>query len=455
MLHSRRLFTLLLLILLFPMQAQDTPPPPTPIVDATAYNTPTPSSTLAATPTLSASGLTLINPTLCNQDLAPRLTIGAIARVTLGEPNNLRLVPRRSGALMGQIRGGEPLIVLDGPVCNDGLTWWRVRDNQREGWTAEGNDGIYWLEPALVYFPVITSPPATLRVLGSFTLGQPITALTATVESIYVGTSTQVEQFWINDPFTVTDEVTWLLGHRFGPLSLSPEIIYPTGFAEMLINLQPFNAIHLQQADLEGVSSLQVLRDYMQVWDANRTRTHLLAAERGDARVTRLVDLDPANYGVSLMSYQADGPVIDAKFGGNGEFIGILTATDLIIYGDQGTDRLFQVALSTPAAELVLRPDMRQALVLAADSTRLDLIPLDGGTALTLQDPDGIALPIYSPDGTLVLYAGGREVKLFDAHNGIQQSGLGRVAQFLDMSDNGQLIVLGMDSTVEIWGVWR
>jgi hypothetical protein len=380
------------------------------------------------------------------------LTIGAIARVTEGDPNNVRQEPHRNSRLIGQLLGGQPFIVLAGPVCQHGLAWWLVRDDRLEGWTAEGENGVYWLQPALIHFPVIASPMPTLRMLGQFTLDSPISALTATVESIYVGTATHVEQWWISDPFAFNDPVTWNLGHRMGPVSQTPTALYPIVFNEVLVSALSADALHLERVNLDGVSDTEGLSAYGRVYDVNQTRTQLIAAERGDARIAHRVDLTAENYGASLARYQLDAPLVDAKLGGAGEVIALLTETTLRIDGTEGTS--FQMALPTQAAALVLRPDMRQALILAADQTRLDLIALDGGTSLTITDPDGIAHPIYSPDGLMVVYAS-REVKLFDALSGLQLTGLPRRAQFLDMSDGGQLIVIGYEATVEVWGVWR
>jgi hypothetical protein len=42
---------------------------------------------------------------------------------------------------------GAQLDVLDGPVCADGMWWWRVLviETQLVGWTVEGDTQEYWL----------------------------------------------------------------------------------------------------------------------------------------------------------------------------------------------------------------------------------------------------------------------------------------------------------------------
>ncbi len=85
--------------------------------------------------------------TACPDSLPARLTSGAQARVVPGDPNNVRDQASRAGALLGQIPGGETFTVLEGPVCADGFTWWRVDYNGLVGWTVEGAGQAYGLEP--------------------------------------------------------------------------------------------------------------------------------------------------------------------------------------------------------------------------------------------------------------------------------------------------------------------
>lgn len=40
------------------------------------------------------------------------------------------------------------LDVLEGPVCDhEGHVWWRVQRDNLVGWTPEGQDGSYYIEP--------------------------------------------------------------------------------------------------------------------------------------------------------------------------------------------------------------------------------------------------------------------------------------------------------------------
>jgi hypothetical protein len=82
--------------------------------------------------------------------LTPRLTVGGVGRVTPGTPNALRSAPgrnRNTSSVIGEIPGGSVFAVLAGPTCADGFYWWQVTYAGQVGWTAEGEGGVYWLEP--------------------------------------------------------------------------------------------------------------------------------------------------------------------------------------------------------------------------------------------------------------------------------------------------------------------
>ena len=77
-----------------------------------------------------------------------RLTTEIQARVQPGLPNRVRAEPNVDAAQTGEIPGGSIFNVLQGPVCDDqGYLWWQVDYDGFVGWTAEGRDGDYFLEP--------------------------------------------------------------------------------------------------------------------------------------------------------------------------------------------------------------------------------------------------------------------------------------------------------------------
>lgn len=79
-----------------------------------------------------------------------RLAVGEKAAVIEGSGRNrLRKNPSLSARIIELIPEGDPVKILDGPECNDGLVWWRVRvlETGATGWTAEMRDGDYYLRP--------------------------------------------------------------------------------------------------------------------------------------------------------------------------------------------------------------------------------------------------------------------------------------------------------------------
>jgi dipeptidyl aminopeptidase/acylaminoacyl peptidase len=65
-------------------------------------------------------------------------------------PNRVRSAPSTSAEVIAQIYPGHGVRVLEGPVCADGLVYWKVESDAIPGgmgWTAEGDGKEYWLEP--------------------------------------------------------------------------------------------------------------------------------------------------------------------------------------------------------------------------------------------------------------------------------------------------------------------
>lgn len=92
-------------------------------------------------------GNEVVSAEVCPGVLPSRLRVNQQARVTPGGvENNVRNGPSRDNRKIGTIPPGGTFEVLEGPVCNSGFAWWRVRYQGQEGWTAESGDGEYWLE---------------------------------------------------------------------------------------------------------------------------------------------------------------------------------------------------------------------------------------------------------------------------------------------------------------------
>lgn len=106
--------------------------------------------------------------------LATRLNVGLRARVTTFPPqaNALNSQPARPSrdprsVLLGTIPVGGTMVLLNGPICNDGVLWWQVNYNGIIGWTGEGENGVYWLEPLTAADACPPLLPPRLRIGGT------------------------------------------------------------------------------------------------------------------------------------------------------------------------------------------------------------------------------------------------------------------------------------------------
>ena len=113
-----------------PIQMTDTP-----VVTATATITPT------VQPWQACPGAEYLS----------QLKVGMQAQVALEPPlpNRVRANPDINAAILGYIDPGEKMEILEGPSCDQGWIWWRVRalKDNLTGWTAEGDKDSYWLVP--------------------------------------------------------------------------------------------------------------------------------------------------------------------------------------------------------------------------------------------------------------------------------------------------------------------
>ena len=77
-----------------------------------------------------------------------RLAVGAEAQVRPdGLSHNVRQSASLTAARIGQLSPGERFAIIGGPGCGNNLVWWQVEAGDLSGWTAEGQNGVYWLEP--------------------------------------------------------------------------------------------------------------------------------------------------------------------------------------------------------------------------------------------------------------------------------------------------------------------
>jgi hypothetical protein len=88
----------------------------------------------------------------CPEPAPTRLKSGGFAYRSTDPPlthNNARSAPGINQELIGKIEPGKTIELLEGPVCNNSLQWWKVRvlATGLVGWTPEGDRNSYWLIP--------------------------------------------------------------------------------------------------------------------------------------------------------------------------------------------------------------------------------------------------------------------------------------------------------------------
>jgi len=81
-----------------------------------------------------------------------RLKTGDQAKVSqeTNTPNRVRAGAGTADAIVALLDPGTVMKVIEGPVCVDGLIFWRIENQSIPGgmgWTAEGDGTEYWLEP--------------------------------------------------------------------------------------------------------------------------------------------------------------------------------------------------------------------------------------------------------------------------------------------------------------------
>lgn len=86
----------------------------------------------------------------CPDPAPARLKAGEYAYVSTDPPltpNNVREEPGINQSLLGSIVPGKAVEILEGPVCNNSLQWFKVRlvETGLEGWTPEGDHDSEWL----------------------------------------------------------------------------------------------------------------------------------------------------------------------------------------------------------------------------------------------------------------------------------------------------------------------
>lgn len=73
--------------------------------------------------------------------------LGGRVAYTDGANMRIRKAPGLDSEIIDSIPEGSTFTVIDGPACINDITWWQVIGSFEQGWMAEHNNKIYWLEP--------------------------------------------------------------------------------------------------------------------------------------------------------------------------------------------------------------------------------------------------------------------------------------------------------------------
>jgi uncharacterized protein YgiM (DUF1202 family) len=142
-----------------------TPTPTTPAVGQPNTGGPEPApATIAATPLPAATAVVdapTPTPTFTATAVpGTALAVGQPARVTAPNGLNMREQASTTGTLVLQLGTGQRVAVLEGPLSNDGYTWWLVQDEQgNSGWVADGDGETVWLSPQIGAAQPVNRPP--------------------------------------------------------------------------------------------------------------------------------------------------------------------------------------------------------------------------------------------------------------------------------------------------------
>ena len=129
---------------------------PAPRFTATRAPTLTPTATIVAiiipgreTPFAFPSAV--VSKSICENAPPTYLITHERGQVTDDDPKplNIRSAAGLEGRIVAVLHSLDVFFVIDGPRCADDYTWFKVRVDDIEGWIAEGEPGLYYVEPYL------------------------------------------------------------------------------------------------------------------------------------------------------------------------------------------------------------------------------------------------------------------------------------------------------------------
>jgi hypothetical protein len=410
--------------------------------------------------------------------LPQRMTTDIQARVAAGPPIIQRSEPSDTGMALGEIPALAIVRTTAGPVCADGQLWWQVDYDGRIGWTVEGRDGSYWLEPVPALpipanLPLISAANAVglseiSRIEGNLT-GRLAAAPNGRTLAATGGLGTT--GVWLFD-LTALDTLPNLLR---GPVPMTDLAYSPDGSLILLGDAR--GGIRIWSVDPQA----PVLERWFD--QAHETVTRVVAfssdgqtvASTGDTAMTAAVvnketaillwDIEAVRQVAALGGHTA--PVQALAFSPDGALLASASADNTVRLWNP-TDAAAAPAVleghAAPVQALAFSPDGALLASAAQDGSVIIWDVAARAVAQTVQ-ASGAAIQAlaFSPDGALLAGAGGDTIssdfaiRLWDAANSAELGRLtGHTAAVSDLTfvNNGALLVsASADKTLRFWGI--
>jgi hypothetical protein len=192
----------------------------------------TPTPVIPLLPEATAETNLCINPT------PPRLIIGQIGKVTEGAPNNLRSEPALSATKIGSLPAESEFMVLAGPICADGYTWWKVDYHGARGWTVESGEGKYWLIASNINEQIMNHNVGQLRPYATLKLDGKISSVVGGAHLTVSGVMEDGVHTWkLENPLATAGNTT-LIESSFVPGD-NFRVFYTSNFSIMPIQMLP------------------------------------------------------------------------------------------------------------------------------------------------------------------------------------------------------------------------
>ena len=169
----------------------------------------------------------------CEGTLPSILSVGSVAQVANTGGIVLRVRDVAGGDILAEIEEGTEFVVIGGPECSEGYTWWQIQIDSVDntpiiGWSAEGDSEDYWVDVLSNPQP---EPTATLTTIADLPETPQATTPPQTIDTVPTEDSSQLgdgncdasPESRITVGMTVTVQVAGgMLAFRANPLDSAP-----------------------------------------------------------------------------------------------------------------------------------------------------------------------------------------------------------------------------------------